>query len=81
MPIDPQTGLWAPRLGKKQMEVFECDKRYILASGPRFSTKTTASLHKILKHAWEVNPALVAMFVKTKVTALSGTAVAIVKVV
>ncbi len=72
MPVDPKTGLWAPRLGQKQLEVFNCTQRYILSSGPRFSTKTTASLHKILKHAWEVNPARVAMFVKTKVTALSG---------
>lgn len=72
MPVDPQTGLWSPRLGKRQLEVFNETRRYILSSGPRFSTKTTASLHKILKHCWEVNPARVAMFTKTRGTALSG---------
>lgn len=72
MPTDPKTGIWAPRLSPKQLQVFNETRRYILSSGPRWSTKTTASLHKVLRHAWEVDPARVCIFTKFKGTALSG---------
>ncbi len=72
MPIDPATGIWVPHLSPKQLAVYNCMSRYILSSGPRFSGKTRASLHRILRHAWEVDHARLAMFTKFKGTALSG---------
>ena len=65
-------GPWHPPLSRKQLEVYNETRRYILSSGPRWCTKTTASLHKILRHLWDVDPARLAIFTKYKSTSLAG---------
>lgn len=72
MPVDPQTGIWLPRLSPKQMEVFNATERYLLVSGPRMSGKTLGVLHRIVRHLWETPGARVAMFTKTIKNAKSG---------
>lgn len=72
MPIDPISGIWSPRLSPKQKEVYDCNARYILVSGPRLAGKTTGALARVIRHAWEVDGARFAVFTKFKSTALSG---------
>lgn len=54
-----------PNLSPKQLEVYNCYKRYLLVSGPRKSGKTWASLERISRHIWETNHGCVALFSKT----------------
>lgn len=60
MPLAPD-GSWLPNLAARQIELLQCRKRYLLASGPRYSGKTISALHKATLHAWNVNEARVAM--------------------
>lgn len=57
--------IWQPPLFPKQFEVFNARERYLLVTGPRVSGKTIAVLHRIVRHAWEVNHARIAIFAKT----------------
>lgn len=63
---------WTPRLYPKQMDVFNCFKRFLLVHGPRRSTKTWGCMHKILRHAFDYNNARVAMVCPTQKNAKSG---------
>lgn len=56
---------WTPRLSPKQLALYQCDKRYICASGPRYSAKTWAIEHCVLRHAWRVNPSRFGIIVNT----------------
>lgn len=71
MPFDVN-GHWYPQLSPKQIEVYNCYKRYILVCGPRWSSKTWVNLHRIVKHAVETPNARVGMFTKTIRNAKSG---------
>jgi hypothetical protein len=67
-----KSGLWVPTLSPKQLEVFNCTSRYLLLSGARWTAKTTAALHRIIRHAWETPDARVAMFAKTTKSGKQG---------
>jgi hypothetical protein len=56
---------WAPALFPKQQDVYNLRTRFNLISGPRLSGKTTGVLHRIVRHAWEVDNSRFAMFAKT----------------
>jgi PBSX family phage terminase large subunit len=45
-----------PKLFDRQFEVVNCSKRAILVSGPRKSGKTIATLHRLIRAAWETRP-------------------------
>jgi len=67
---------WAPdldanRLGM-QWKVFNSRARALLVSGPRYSGKTIATLHKIIRHMWDTPEASVAMFSKTMKNSKEG---------
>lgn len=67
---------WAPdlnanRLGK-QWAVFNSKARALLVSGPRWSAKTWATLHKIVRHMFDTPGASVAMFSKTMKNSKEG---------
>ncbi len=65
-------GRWSPDLAPKQVEVFNCYKKYILCSGPVRSGKTIACCHRLLRHAWETPQARIAIFAKTVKSAFAG---------
>jgi len=52
---------WWPELGPKQMEMFNCDKKYILAHGERGSGKGIGLTHKCVRHAMTTWDGLVIM--------------------
>jgi len=64
MPKDAD-GNWYPDLFPKQLEVVNSQARTLLVEGPRLSGKTTATLHRIVRHLWETPDARVAMFSRT----------------
>lgn len=51
--ITPE-GVWIPDLFPKQFEVFNNYAPYTLVTGPRWSSKTVACLHRLVRHAWEL---------------------------
>lgn len=72
-PNELATDFWQPPLYPKQLEVYNCYHRYVLVSGPRLSGKTVGTLFRIVRHAWEVDHARVAMFARTvKVAKAAG---------
>lgn len=60
---------WRPRLNAIQNQIFECETRNILAHGEKGSGKTTACLHRIIRHCYENQNALA--FVLTTVKSMS----------
>lgn len=63
--IYAENGTWLPPLNAKQFEVFNDFHRYLLVHGPRKSGKTFGLIHKTLRHAWDVDGAMVAIICKT----------------
>lgn len=67
---------WAPNLNANrlgmQWKVFNSRARALLVSGPRYSGKTIATLHKIIRHMWDTPGASVAMFSKTMKNSKEG---------
>lgn len=63
---------WSPDLWGKQVDVFNCQSRIVLLSGPSLSGKTHIALHRILRHLWETKGAQVAMFSKLLKNAKDG---------
>lgn len=63
--IYDDTGIWYPPLNLKQLEIFDDHSRYLLVHGPRKSGKTFAIIHKVLRHAFDVNGAMIAIVTKT----------------
>jgi hypothetical protein len=76
MPIIKETGLWEPELTEKQREAYYMNKKFMLLSGPRLSGKTFATVHRVIRHAWEVGNeiagARVAVFCTTIKNGLNG---------
>lgn len=71
MPFDVN-GYWYPALSPKQLEIYNCRKRYILASGPRRSGKTLGNLHRVVRHGVELPNTRIGMFTKTLKNATAG---------
>jgi len=71
MPLDA-SGYWYPSISPKQLEMFNCGKRYLLVSGPRYSSKTIGVLHRLVRHCWETKSGRVGIFCKTIRNAKSG---------
>ena len=71
MPLDA-SGCWYPSISPKQLEIFNCTKRYLLVSGPRYSSKTIGVLHRLVRHCWETKGGRVGIFCKTIRNAKSG---------
>jgi len=71
MPLDA-SGAWYPSISPKQLEIFNCSKRYLLVSGPRYSSKTIGVLHRLVRHCWETKGGRVGVFCKTIRNAKSG---------
>lgn len=44
--------VWEPKLSSKQLALYRCPKRIVLATGPRFAGKTWVVENAILKHGW-----------------------------
>lgn len=63
--IYDDSGIWYPPLNIKQFEIFEDGHRYLLVHGPRKSGKTFGIIHKVLRHAFDTNGAMVAIVCKT----------------
>ena len=63
--FDPEKKLFLPPLNLKQFEIFQDRHRYLLVHGPRKSGKTFGIEHKVIRHAFEVNDAMVAIVCKT----------------
>lgn len=61
MPLSKE-GFWIPNLAIKQQEIFNCYDRLVLVSGPRKSAKTIACMHRLVRHAWEIDDARVGVF-------------------
>ena len=66
------TGLWYPPMNFKQLEIFNDQHRYLLVHGPRKSGKTFGIVHKILRHAFDVDGAMAAIICKTLKNAKSA---------
>lgn len=71
MPIHP-SGFWMPEISVAQAKIFNCYKRYVLASGPRKSSKTYGNLHRLTRHAWETDRGSIAIFSKNIKVAKEG---------
>jgi phage terminase large subunit len=56
----------------KQVEIFNCYKRYMLVCGSRRSGKTIAVLHRVMRHLWETPGARVALVTKTNKVGKEG---------
>jgi hypothetical protein len=67
----PQS-FWLPRLSEKQLQVFNSFARFLLLSGPRKSSKSWASCHRILRHCFDVPNAEVIMVSRNIKTAKEG---------
>lgn len=63
---------WLPRLSEKQLQVFNCYKRYVLCCGGRRNGKTLGVCHRIWRHLWETPGARVAIVAKTIKSAKEG---------
>lgn len=67
-----KTKKWVPNLFPKQVEVFNCYKKFLLISGPRYTGKSIAAIHRVIRHLYEVPSAYVGVFSKTLRTAKEG---------
>jgi hypothetical protein len=71
MPINEQ-GEWCPPISAKQAEILNCNKKFLLVHGPRYSSKTIGIMHKIIHHAWSTPGAIAGMFAKFSKTGKIG---------
>lgn len=65
-------GRWLPPMNLKQLEIFNEYRRYVLIHGPRMSGKTFGIIHKVIRHAFDVNGAMAAIICKTMKNAKSA---------
>lgn len=70
--FDPEKKIWLPPLNLKQVEIFDDYHRYLLVHGPRKSGKTYGIVHKVIRHAFDVNNAIFCIVCKTVKNAKSG---------
>lgn len=61
-----------PNLFLKQLDVFNNYKKFTLVSGPRFTGKSIANVHRVIRHLWETPGAYFGVFNKTIRTAKQG---------
>lgn len=71
MPFDAN-GYWHPNLSPKQLEIFNSYARFLLAAGPKRTGKSLGNVHRIIRHAVEVNGARIGVFAKTQKNATAG---------
>lgn len=69
---DSPTPCWYPPMNLKQLEIFNDQHRYLLVHGPRMSGKTFGIIHKLLRHAFDVDGAMAAIICKTLKNAKSA---------
>lgn len=69
---DSESKCWLPPLNLKQFEIFNDNHRYLLVHGPRMSGKTFGIVHKVIRHAFDVNGAMAAIVCKTMKNAKSA---------
>lgn len=55
---------WLPSLSPKGYSVFFCQSRYILCHGSRKATKSNSIQHKLLKHCYDEDNAIIGIIVK-----------------
>ncbi|MFP4541948.1 MAG: hypothetical protein ACLFR7_09985 [Opitutales bacterium] len=65
-------GGWVPEMNEPQLEFYWDLSPYVLATGERFSGKTTAGLHKIVRHCYTYDSALAIVVVIVKTGAKAG---------
>ncbi len=65
-------GHWSPPITEKQETLARFREKYILASGPRHSTKTVGTLHALARHAWDIPDASVAFISISQTNATDG---------
>lgn len=58
-------GRWLPTLSERGFEVFNCNTRYLMVDGPRKAGKSLAIAHKVARHLFENNGAVVGLITKT----------------
>lgn len=63
---------WRPRLAPKQLDQFECEKRFQLLVGPKFSGKTYSLYHAVLKHLWTLPAARFGIISRTTRAGTTG---------
>lgn len=70
--IDPKTnfvvdssGCWLPPINRRQLDIFNSFKRYLLVTGCRKAGKTIGVEHKILRHAFDCDGPVIAIITKT----------------
>lgn len=61
---DPQ-GRWLPDLSQKGFDVFNSYARYLMVDGPRKAGKSLAIAHRVARHLFENNGAVVGIITKT----------------
>lgn len=69
--LEPEV-VWHPSLGETQTEIFNDPSRWMLISGERGTGKTYGVLHKILRHCYEEQNALVLIVVGIRSQATQG---------
>jgi Terminase large subunit, T4likevirus-type, N-terminal len=57
---------WEPPLNPVQREIFDCDAQCVLAHGEKGSGKTSAMIHKVVKHCFENENALALILTPVK---------------
>jgi hypothetical protein len=62
---DSEHKVWIPPINKKQFELFNDFHRYLLCTGCRKAGKTIGVEHKVLRHAFDCNGAVIAIITKT----------------
>lgn len=56
---------WMPDLNPAQRKIFFTEKPYVLAWGEKYSGKTYACIHRVMKHAYENDNAFVIILTRT----------------
>lgn len=63
---------WRPRLSPKQLSQFDCDLRFQLLIGPKFSGKTYGLYHSVFKHLWQSKHARLGIISRTNRAGSTG---------
>lgn len=72
-PLDEErAGNWMPSLTPKQLYLWDCTTKNILAWSEKFSGKTFGCLHKLVRHCYDNNNALAVIVVREKSMANKG---------
>jgi len=62
---DAKAPMWLPPVNPSQFVVLNDFHRYLLVHGPRMSSKTYGIVHKVLRHAFDVDGGMFAIVCKT----------------